>query len=161
MGGADCRTLKAAPLLMGNRLHLTHHGDDAVTVFRIVAKIRMQIINPGVGIVFRIINHQFIHIGADLLDGDTLFDDVRKVTLYGDDACRRPPHHDLHFPVLDIQPCLYQDAVLFHCRNDHGINGGGSPSGRCCTAVGLSPAASLRGTRPPPPRRFPLSQIHR
>ena len=107
---------------MGNCLHLTYHRGNAVTVFRVISQIWVEIINPGIGVILRIIDHQFIHIRADLLDGDALFDDIRQITLYGDNACRRPPHNDLHFPVLDIQLCLYQDAVFLHCRDDHGIN---------------------------------------
>ncbi len=29
---------------------------------------------------------------------------------------------NLHFPVLDVQLCLYKDAVFFHRRDDDGIN---------------------------------------
>ena len=122
MGGADGGALKAAPLLMGDRLHLTHHRGNAVTVLRVIAKIGMKVINPGIGIILCIIDHKFIHIGADLSDGDALFDDVGKVALNRNYPGCRFPYNDLHFPVLDVQPCLYQNTVLLHCRDDHRIN---------------------------------------
>ena len=122
MGGADCRALKAAPLLMGNGLHLTDHRGNAVTVLRVISQIRVEIIYPFCFIIGTVINYQLIHICADLPDGDALFDDVGKVAFNRNHPGCRFPHGDLHFPVLDIQLCLYQNAVLLHCRDDHGIN---------------------------------------
>lgn len=76
---------------MGDRLHHTHHRSNAIPVFRIITKIGMEVVHPFRFIIGRIIDHQFIHIGTNLLYCDVPFYDVRKVAFNRNHSGRALP----------------------------------------------------------------------
>ena len=82
----------------------------------------MEVVGAGGGVVGAVIQHQLVHIGADLLDGDAFLDDVGKVRLDGEDASPGPAHREVYLPVLDVQRGLDQNAVFLHGGDDDRIH---------------------------------------
>ncbi len=122
MGGSDSGGVKAAALLMLHCLQFADHRGDAVAVVGVVAQIGVEKVGAGGGIVGGIVQHQLVHIGADLLDGDAFLDDVRQVRLNGDNVVSAVSHGHVYLPVLDVQRGLDQNAIFLHGWDDDRIH---------------------------------------
>ena len=122
MGGADGGGIEGAALLALHRLHLADHRGDAVPVVGVVAQVGVEVVGAGGGVVGAVVQHQFVYIGADLLDGDAFLDDIRKVSLDGEDASPGPAHREVYLPVLDVQRGLHQNAILLHGGDDDRVH---------------------------------------
>ena len=122
MGGADGGGIETAALLVLHRLQFADHRGDAVAVVGVVAQVGVEVVGAGGGVVGTVVQHQLVHIGADLLDGDAFLDDVGKVRLDGENAVTGPAHCQVYLPVLDVQRRLDQNAVFLHGGDDDRIH---------------------------------------